>query len=100
MTRKRAVADSHPGDFREGRLQSCQKLAAELGIDLISRVIFLDISTDVLIEDRIHHSVRIFAVAADRDVHVEADILVYNTERDCVRFVPYLFPTISFVLKK
>ena len=24
-------------------------------------------------------------MAADRDVHVEADILVYNTERDCVR---------------
>ena len=86
MTRKRTVADSHPGNLREGRLQSCQKLAAELGIDLISRVIFLDISTDVLIEeDRIHHSVRIFAVAADRDVHVEADILVHNTERDCVR---------------
>ena len=86
MTRKRTVADSHPGDFREGRLQSCQKLAAELGIDLISRVIFLDVSADVLIkEDRIHHPVGIFAVAADRNIHVETDVLVHHAERDRIR---------------
>ena len=86
MPRKCAVADSHPGNLCECRLQGCQELAAKLGIDLVSRIILLDVSADVLIkEDRIHHPVGIFAVAADRNIHVETDVLVHHAERDRIR---------------
>ena len=82
MGRNRAVTDAHGGDACERRLQSRQKLALELGIDVVARIGLLDIAAYVLVEKhRIHDAIRILAVAAHRYIHVKADIGIDHAER-------------------
>ena len=83
MIDNRAIADAHIGDLAERGLKSCQELRAKLVLDAVPGVIGIDIAADILVEqDRIADPVSIFAEAADRDVYIEADILVDNTERN------------------
>ena len=81
MAGQGAVADSLIGDSGESRLQSCQKLGAQLVIDLVACIIPVDIAADILVEqDRVCHLVGILTETPDRDVQIETDVFVDNTE--------------------
>ena len=83
MVDNRAVTDAHLGDLAECGLQSGQELSAQLVLDAVLGVVAVDVSADVLVEqDRIAESVGILTEAADRDVDVQADVLVHYAERN------------------
>ncbi len=83
MPGQRAVAKTHFADSSKCGLQRGQELALELTVELISSEIEFDIAAHVFIEqNRIDKLVGIFAVAANRDVDIETDIFVDNTEWD------------------
>ena len=92
MAGKGRVADTHVAYFRECRLEGCQKLGFELGVDLVSRIAVFHIAADVSVEeDRVGDPVAVFAEATDRDVYIYSRSLVHYSEGDRGRravFVP------------
>ena len=86
MSGQRAVADALVGNPGKGRLQSCQQLGAELIVNLVTCIISVDIAADILVEqDRIGHLISILTEAADGDIQIETDVLVYYAERNRAR---------------
>ena len=86
MTGKCAVADAHCGDLCECRLKRCHKLALEHAVDAVSCVFAVYIAADVGIEEhRVCDFIGIFAVAADRNIDIKADILIDDAERNRAR---------------
>ena len=70
-------------DFRKSRLQCCQKLGFELGIDAFSVIRVLHIGADVGVEaDRIDDMVAVLAKAPDGDIHIQTDVFVHDAERN------------------
>ena len=83
MARERAVADAELGDASESGLHGGQDLGLEHRIDLVAGVNVRHVAAYVSVEDhRVDDAVGVFAVAADGDVHVEADILIDDSERN------------------
>ena len=86
MTGQRTIAKAHLADSSKCGLQRGHKFALELAIELISSVVEFDIAANVLIEqNRIDELIGILAIAANRNVDVETDILIDNTEGDWIR---------------
>ena len=78
-----AGADLHFRDLGEGRLQGADELGFELGVDLASGIVALDVAADVGIEQqRIGDAVGVHAAAADRHVQIQVDLMVHHTEGD------------------
>ena len=93
MSRHLRITNALCRDFREGRLQCCQKLGFELGIDAFSVIRVLYIRADVGVEaNRIDDMVAVLAKALNGDIHIQTDVFVHNAERDCTCcaiFIPH-----------
>ena len=83
VSRQSGIAYADLGDSGKSRLQRRKQLGTHLADQLFHGVIRRHIPADVRIEEqRICQPEAVFAKAADRDVHIQADILVHNPERN------------------
>ena len=77
----RRVPHTHCRDARKCRLQCREQLALELRVYFVSRVGLLDVAAHVLVEhERVDNPVRVLAVAAHGDVHVQSNVVVDHAE--------------------
>ena len=83
MGRDSAITDSHSGNFRKGGLQSGKQLCFQLAIDIAAGIILRYIAAYVGIKQHgIGDPVGIFAEAPYSDIHIQANIRIYNSERN------------------
>ena len=101
MAGEGAVADPHLGDFREGGLQSSHQLCFQLGVDHISLIVLGNVPCYIGIEqNRIHQMIGILSVTADRNINVQADVVIHYAEGyriGCSVFIPGNFLRIDII---
>ena len=86
VRRQRAVAHARRRDLRKGRLQRRQELTLELAVQGVAGVGAVDIADNIRVkEHRVRDAVGIFAEAFDRDVHIQANVLVDHAKRHRAR---------------
>ena len=77
----RGIAHAHGRNLRECGLQRREQLALQLRVDFVARVRLFDVAAHVLVEhERVDDLVRVFAVAANRNVDVQADVVIDDAE--------------------
>ena len=95
MSRKCTVTDPQLGNLRKCRLQCRHQFALKLSVNLFSFIILLYISAHICIEqNRIRNTITIFTKAFDRNVHIQANIGIYYSERYriwCTIFIAHKF---------
>ena len=81
MAGQSAVTDAHGGNLCECGAHSGQQLGLQLALDAAALEIFGHFTADVLKEQhRVPDPVGVLTEAADFNIHVQTDILVYHTE--------------------
>ena len=82
MAGQRGITDAHVADFGEGRLQRREQLAFQLAVDGVAGILPVDVAAHIGVEQHgIGNFVAVLAVAADGDIHIEADVVVDDAER-------------------
>ena len=92
---KRAIADTHRGDFRKSRLKSIHQLCLELAVHAITGIGLLYVAGHVCVkQDRIGDAIGVLTETLNRDVNVKTDVLVDDAERygvSCTKTVAHHF---------
>ena len=76
-----AVANAHLRNLGKGGLQSGEQLGLKLAVDLVARIAIGHVAAHIGVEQqRVGDAVRILAVAAHRDVNIQADVVIDHAE--------------------
>ena len=79
------------GKLAERRLQSADELVLQLAVQFVAGIFLLHIAAHIRVEQkRVRNAVRIYAGAADGNVHVQTDLVIDHTERNGVRRAEFI----------
>ena len=83
MGRQCAVAHALLTHHAKGSIEAHQKLGFKLAINLTAQIFIFYVATNIGIEqNRVRNLIAVFPKAANRNIHIQTDPLIYYAEGD------------------